>query len=68
MPSLKLSLLAAAATVLSTAQATNYTVDPSSVSLTLRKSWCASEISACPLICDQTAPYTTKVNTCDSVS
>ncbi|EFW99520.1 hypothetical protein CMQ_7888 [Grosmannia clavigera kw1407] len=64
MPSLKLSLLAVTATLLSAVRA-DYYVEPSSVPLATRKSWCASETSTCPLICEQTAPYTTKDNTCD---
>ncbi|CAK7201311.1 hypothetical protein SEUCBS139899_004014 [Sporothrix eucalyptigena] len=63
MPSFK-SVLAVAAALVSSVRA-DYYIDPDSVSLTIRDSWCSSEISTCPLICDQTAPYTTLTNTCD---
>ena len=67
MPSIKFSLLAVAAALVSSVHA-DYVIDPNTVSLTLRKAWCASETSTCPLICEQTKPYSTEVNTCDPVS
>ncbi len=66
MPSLKLSLLAVTATLFSAARA-DYYINPDSVALIIRKSWCTSEISTCPIICEQVAPYSTLVNTCDPV-
>lgn len=67
MPSLKFTLLAAAAALVSTVRA-DYYIDPSSVSLSLRQYWCSSEISTCPIICAQTKPFSTLTNTCDPVS
>ncbi|EPE10419.1 hypothetical protein F503_05514 [Ophiostoma piceae UAMH 11346] len=64
MPSIKLSLLAVAAALVSSVHA-DYVIDPNSVSLTIRKGWCASELSTCPLICEQAKPFSTEVNTCD---
>ncbi|OAA63746.1 hypothetical protein SPI_03909 [Niveomyces insectorum RCEF 264] len=67
MLSLKFTLLAAAAALVSVVRA-DYHIDPSSVPLYLRDSWCQSEISSCPLICDQTPPFNTLTNTCDAAS
>lgn len=67
MPSLKTSLLAVAATLLSAVRA-DYYVEPTSVPLATRSNWCTNEISSCPLICAQTSPFTTvtEVNSCDA--
>ncbi|KAI9647996.1 hypothetical protein NHQ30_002624 [Ciborinia camelliae] len=56
--------LALALVNLATAQ---YSIDPSSVSLSIRKSWCQSQITTCPSICLQnsTGSTTTETNTCD---
>ncbi|KAI0384116.1 hypothetical protein F5Y04DRAFT_249011 [Hypomontagnella monticulosa] len=64
MLSLK-NILAAAVVLVSSVQA-DYVIDPDSVSLTIRNSWCMSEKSTCPLICQQTTPGTTLVNDCDA--
>ncbi|KAI1656961.1 hypothetical protein F4813DRAFT_390302 [Daldinia decipiens] len=58
------NILAAALLLVSSVQA-DYVIDPSSVSLTIRTSWCQSEKSTCPIICSQTPPGTTLVNDCD---
>ncbi|KAL7620381.1 hypothetical protein AAE478_009376 [Parahypoxylon ruwenzoriense] len=63
VPSLR-NILAAAAVIVSSVRA-DYVIDPNSVSLTIRTSWCQSEKSTCPLICGQTSPGTTLVNDCD---
>lgn len=47
------------------AVAADYYIVPSSVDLGTRKSWCADEISTCPIICNQVPPGGYKVNTCD---
>lgn len=65
MPSLRATVLAAAAASLSAVANADYSIDPSSVALSVRKSWCQQEKSTCPLICQQTEPRTTLVNTCD---
>lgn len=47
-----------------------YTIDPNSVSSSLRSYWCDSQITQCPLICLQppSETATTQSNTCDSTS
>ncbi|GAB7347419.1 hypothetical protein MBLNU459_g4341t1 [Dothideomycetes sp. NU459] len=62
-------LFTAAITSLASAQSTYY-VDPNSVDLTTRESWCNSQTSACPLICLQTSANSadTDANTCDANS
>lgn len=67
MLSLKTTVLAAVTLLTSTVRA-DYYIDPDSVSLATRKSWCQAEISTCPLICKQSSPGTTLINTCDAVS
>ena len=67
MPSLKIAILAVATALVSTVRA-DYYIEPDSVSLSLRQYWCSSEISTCPIICAQTAPFSTLTNTCDAVS
>ncbi|KAJ1327686.1 hypothetical protein MN608_07017 [Microdochium nivale] len=64
MPSIRSSALAVAA-VLATVARADYWIDPKSVSLSIRTSWCASELSTCPIICQQYPPGTTLTNTCD---
>ncbi|KZZ90222.1 hypothetical protein AAL_07323 [Moelleriella libera RCEF 2490] len=66
MPSFRASLAAAAATFFAVAGA-DYTINPSSVPISIRKGWCQQELSTCPLICQQSEPRTTIVNTCDAV-
>jgi len=65
MPSFKNAVVAAAAALVAAVQADYYIV-PSSVPLATRQSWCESELSSCPLICDQVPPGSTKSNTCDA--
>jgi hypothetical protein len=44
-----------------------YTIDPNSVSLSLRQTWCSSQMVQCPLLCLQMPgnSATTTSNTCD---
>ncbi|KAI0473793.1 hypothetical protein GGR56DRAFT_649007 [Xylariaceae sp. FL0804] len=58
------SVLAAAALFASAVQA-DYVIDPNSVPLATRQQWCTSELSTCPLICEQTPPGGYSVNSCD---
>lgn len=62
MVSIKTTLLALATALVVSA---DYYIDPKSVPLSKRKSWCQSELSTCPLICQQIPPGTTITNTCD---
>ena len=64
MPSFKSTVLAVAAVLVASVNA-DYYVAPDSVPLSLRKNWCQSERSTCPIICQQTPPHTTLTNTCD---
>ncbi|KAG6004622.1 hypothetical protein E4U21_000898 [Claviceps maximensis] len=64
MPSLRSIVWAAAASLSALANA-DYTIEPSSVPISTRKNWCQQEKSTCPLICQQTEPRTTLVNSCD---
>ncbi|KAJ0108930.1 hypothetical protein J7T55_005475 [Diaporthe amygdali] len=64
MPSFRTAFLAVAAAFVATVQA-DYKIDPSSVSLSIRKSWCQSEISTCPSICRDQSDTGAQVNTCD---
>lgn len=64
MPSFKNTVFAAA-TLLATAAQADYVIDPKSVSLSLRTSWCQSELSSCPLICQQSTDGQPTVNSCD---
>lgn len=64
MPSIRMTFLAAAATLVAVANS-DYVIDPKSVSKSTRESWCANEKDTCPLICQQTADGTTKVNVCN---
>lgn len=66
MLSLKTTVLAAVTLLASSVQG-DYYIDPSSVSLSIRQSWCQQELVTCPLICKQTSPGTTLTNTCDPV-
>lgn len=65
MPSVRHTVLAIAATLVAVAQA-DYVIDPTSVSKTVRDSWCEQELTTCPAICQQVGDGTTKVNTCDA--
>ncbi|KAI1114935.1 hypothetical protein F5Y14DRAFT_148759 [Nemania sp. NC0429] len=42
-----------------------YTIDPTSVPLSLRDNWCDQEKSTCPIICQQVPPGGFQVNECD---
>ncbi|ODA79482.1 hypothetical protein RJ55_05075 [Drechmeria coniospora] len=64
MPSFLCAVLSTVATLASVAQA-DYSIDPKSVSASIRQAWCQSERATCPIICQQTGPGTTLVNTCD---
>jgi len=65
MLSFKISA-AVIATALFSAQA-QYTINPDSVPLATRTSWCQSQLSSCPLLCLQLPgnSSTTEVNYCD---
>ncbi|KAI1497064.1 hypothetical protein F5X99DRAFT_398211 [Biscogniauxia marginata] len=58
------TIVAAAAIVVSSVRA-DYVIDPESVGLGQRTSWCQSETSTCPLICQQYPPGGTEINDCD---
>ena len=64
MPSFKSTVLAVAAALVASVNA-DYYIQPDSVSLATRQTWCKNEKSTCPIICQQTPPYTTLTNTCD---
>ncbi|KAG6060988.1 hypothetical protein E4U17_002891 [Claviceps sp. LM77 group G4] len=64
MPSLR-SIVWTAAASFSAVSNADYVIEPSSVPLSTRRSWCTQEKSTCPLICQQVEPRTTLVNTCD---
>ncbi|KJZ76989.1 hypothetical protein HIM_03866 [Hirsutella minnesotensis 3608] len=65
MLSLRSAVLAAVVVLVGTVQAADKTIDPSTVPLSTRLSWCANEKDTCPLICQQVEPRTTLVNDCD---
>jgi len=67
MPSFKSAALAVAAALVATVQA-DYYINPDSVSASLRSTWCANELTTCPLICQQTPPGNTLTNTCDTAT
>ncbi|KAI0126540.1 hypothetical protein BJ170DRAFT_410152 [Xylariales sp. AK1849] len=60
-----LKTILAAATLLASTVRADYVIDPDTVPLSTREYWCTNEESTCPLICQQTEPGTTLVNTCD---
>lgn len=69
MPSFKLSAALVAMTIIS-AQA-QYSIDPNSVPLATRTSWCQSQLASCPLLCLQnpgSTDSTTEANDCDPTS
>ncbi|KAI1756786.1 hypothetical protein F4782DRAFT_484137 [Xylaria castorea] len=68
MPSLN-TVLATATLLLSSVKAQEqYTIDPSTVSLSLRDNWCEQEKSTCPIICQQSPPGGYQVNDCDPMA
>ncbi|KAG6367950.1 hypothetical protein INS49_002150 [Diaporthe citri] len=64
MPSFRTAFLAVATALVATVQA-DYRIEPSSVPLSTRRSWCQSEISTCPSICRDQSDTGAQVNTCD---
>ncbi|KAF1351262.1 hypothetical protein BDV97DRAFT_166770 [Delphinella strobiligena] len=48
----------------------DYYIDPDSVPISTRDSWCTSQTASCPLICLQVAPNitTTEVNDCNATA
>lgn len=64
MPSFRTAVFAIAAAFITTATA-DYPIDPTKVRESDRKKWCLDQTSVCPLICKQTSPPTTLVNTCN---
>jgi len=65
MPSFQNTALFAAAILASVAKG-DYYIDPDSVSQADRDYWCQSQISSCPLICNQVAEGDPLINTCDA--
>lgn len=43
----------------------DYYIDPDSVPLSTRQSWCSDEVNTCPLICSQLSPGPPLVNECN---
>ncbi|PSS08784.1 hypothetical protein M430DRAFT_109594 [Amorphotheca resinae ATCC 22711] len=72
MVSFKTSAALVAAAVLSLGAQAQYTyyIDPNSVPLSTRTSWCQSQIASCPLLCLQLSGQssTTESNSCDPAS
>jgi len=72
MPSFKISAAIVATALLSlSARAQQYTIDPSSVPISTRTSWCQSQLASCPLLCLQNSvseDSTTAANECDPQS
>jgi len=69
MPSFKLCAAVVAMTIIS-AQA-QYSIDPDSVPLSTRTSWCQAQLASCPLLCLQnpgSTDSTTVANDCDPTS
>ncbi|KAK1972210.1 hypothetical protein LY78DRAFT_665470 [Colletotrichum sublineola] len=64
MPSFKSTLFAVAAAFVATAHA-DYFVEPDSVPLSTRKSWCQDQKYSCPVICDEVSTKPVEVNECD---
>jgi len=69
MPSFKISAALLATAILSFSARAQYTyyIDPNSVPLSTRTSWCQSQIASCPLLCLQLSGQssTTSANDCD---
>ncbi|RFU77711.1 hypothetical protein TARUN_4529 [Trichoderma arundinaceum] len=64
MVSFKSAVLAATMTFASIAKA-DYYIEPDSVPLSTRQSWCSQELSTCPIICQQLTTKVTLVNDCN---
>lgn len=68
MPSLKISAAVIATALFVTARGqAQYTIDPDSVPLSTRTSWCQSQVASCPLLCLQLSgdSSTTEADDCD---
>ncbi|KAL7908855.1 hypothetical protein GGI35DRAFT_452221 [Trichoderma velutinum] len=61
-------VVAATMAFASLANAKSYYIDPDSVPLSTRQSWCNFELSTCPIICQQTTSKPTLVNDCSPES
>ncbi|KAK2029914.1 hypothetical protein LX32DRAFT_341365 [Colletotrichum zoysiae] len=64
MHSFKSTLFAVAAAFVVTAHA-DYVIDPNTVPLSTRKSWCQDQKYSCPVICQEVSPNPVEVNDCD---
>ncbi|TEY49824.1 hypothetical protein BOTCAL_0283g00100 [Botryotinia calthae] len=53
------------ATALASFATAQYSIDPESVDLNTRKSWCQAQTQTCPSLCLQTGSSSTTTNTCD---
>jgi len=67
MPSLKLSAALVATAIFSMNAQAQYNIDPESVPLAIRTSWCQAQIASCPLLCLQNLgdSSSTEANDCD---
>jgi len=68
MPSFKLSAAVMATALFSMSAHAQYAIDPSSVPISTRTSWCQSQLASCPLLCLQnqgSTDSTTTANDCD---
>ncbi|EHK39800.1 hypothetical protein TRIATDRAFT_303083 [Trichoderma atroviride IMI 206040] len=59
------SVFLAATTAFAAVAQAQESIDPDSVPIATRTSWCSYETSSCPLICSQITTKKTLVNTCD---
>lgn len=64
MPSFKTTILAVA-TLLGSVVKGQYSIDPDTVSLSTRISWCSSELASCKGICQQIDTGNANTNICD---
>ncbi|PSR75106.1 hypothetical protein BD289DRAFT_354834, partial [Coniella lustricola] len=62
------SAVVAVASAFVTLAGADYYVQPDSVPLATREAWCTSEISQCPLICEDMGAGGASVNTCNSTT
>jgi len=71
MPSFRVSAALVATAIFSLNAQAQYSIDPNSVPIATRQSWCQSQIASCPLLCLQnsgTDDSTTTSNDCDATS
>jgi len=71
MPSFKLSAAVVATAIFSMSAQAQYAIDPNSVPISTRTSWCQSQLASCPLLCLQnpgSTDSTTTANDCDPQS